>query len=153
MYSEAMTTKERSDYFYEVVNPKLDQLARQICEASAIDDRVLEDCRYEDLLAYYREQTKLGYWHPGLTETVADFTAVHDPNGALPLYRLALEQTRKLELHSYSVLIAMSEALLESGQREQAEACLRDGRAEAFQAGDTECVEQADRVLREMSSS
>lgn len=148
-----MTTEARNNYFLAVINPQLERLARLICEASAIDDEVLDEARYQNLCAYYREQTDAGYWHPGLTETMADFTAVHDAAAALPYYRLALEQARALNLDSHSILISMAEALFESGQLEQAEACLRDGRAEALKAGDADCVEEADRVLRKTSAS
>jgi len=84
---------------------------------------------------------------------MADFKAVHDAAAALPYYRLALQQARELDLGSCSLLISMAEALLKSGQMEQAEACLRDGRAEALKLGDPDCVEEADRILREMSAS
>ncbi len=42
----------------------------------------------------------------------------------------------------------MAQALFKVGQKEQAEACLRDGRAEALRRGDDEYVREADRVLR-----
>ena len=150
---DAMTTKDRNKHFFEVVNPRLDQLARLICEASGMDDQVLGETRYQELYAYYQEQISLGFWHPGLTETIADFTAVHDASAALPYYRLSLEQARELDLDSCSILISMAEALFEAGQKEQAEACLRDGRAEALKSGDNEHVEEADRISREMSAS
>ena len=46
----------------------------------------------------------------------------------------------------------MAKALFEAGQKEQAEASLRDGRAEALQRGDDEYVREADRVLQEASA-
>lgn len=148
-----MTTEERNRHFFEVVNPNLDRLARLICEVSAMEDEVLSETRSQDLFAYYREQTSLGFWHPGLTETMADFTAVHDAAAALPYYRLALEQAHELDLETYSILISTAEALIECGQKEQAEACLRDGRAEALKAGDADSVKEADRIWREMSAA
>lgn len=149
---DAMTTEDRNKHFLAEVNPQLERLAHLICEASAMDDEVLGETRYQDLCAYYQEQISIGFWHPGLAETMGDFTAVHDAAAALPYYRLALEQARRLDLDSCSILISMAEALFESGQREQAEACLRDGRAEALRTGDSECVEEADRISREMSA-
>jgi len=147
-----MTTEDRHRHFFEVINPRLDTLARLICEASAIEDRALEQSRYSDLLAFYEDQVSLGFWHPGLAESVAAFTAVRDASAALPLYQLALEQARSLDDATHTILIAMAEALFEAGQREQAEACLRDGRAEAIRRADQEFVERADRVLRETSA-
>jgi hypothetical protein len=148
-----MTAEERHQHYVEVVNPKLSRLAGLICEASGIDDRVLEQSRYQDLLAFYVEQVGDGCWHPALTESVADFTATRNAAAALPYYQLALEQARELDCDSYTILIAFAEALFEAGQKEQAEACLRDGRAEALQQEDYKYVQDADRVLREMSAS
>ena len=147
-----MTKEERHRHYTEVINPRLDALARLICEESGIDDSVLEQSRYQDLLAFYEEQVGLGYWHPRLVEALADFTASRDAATSLPFYQLALEQARLLDDDTYTVLIAMAEALFEAGQTEQAEACLRDGRAEALRRGDQEYVQEADRVLRETSA-
>ena len=109
-------------------------------------DQVLEELRFADLAKFYREQVRLGYWHPGLTETMADYTAVSDQAASLIYYRVALEQARELGSDSYTILISMAEALFGSGQREQAEACLRDGRAEAARCGDDDYIQEADRV-------
>jgi hypothetical protein len=147
-----MTKEERHRHYMEVINPRLDALAQLICEASGVDDSVLEQSHYQDLLAFYEEQVGLGFWHPRLTEAVADFTASRDAAAALPYYQLALEQARLLDDDSYTVLIAMAETLFETGQTEQAGACLRDGRAEALRRGDHEHVQEADRVLREASA-
>src|SRR5712671_5010369 len=93
----AMTTEQRHRHYKEVINPRLDTLARLICEASGIDDDVLEQSRYQDLLAFYEEQVALGFWHPRLAEAVADFTASRDAAAAVPFYELALEQARLLD--------------------------------------------------------
>jgi hypothetical protein len=144
-----MTTEERHQHYVEVINPQLDALARLICEASGIDDRILDQSRYQDLLAFYTGQVSHGCWHPALTEAVADFTAARDAVAALPYYRLALEQARELACDTHTILIAMAQAFFKVGQKEQAEACLRDGRAEAVRRGDDEYAREADRVLRE----
>ena len=147
-----MTKEERHRHYMDIINPRLDTLARLICEASGIDDSVLEQSRYQDLLSFYEEQVGLGFWHPRLAEAVAYFTASRDAAAALPFYQLALEQARLLDDDTYTVMIAMAETLFETGQTEQAEACLRDGRAEALRRGDHEYVQEADRVLRETSA-
>lgn len=147
-----MTPEERFQHFDEVVNPRLVDLARLICEASGIDDRVLEESRFQDMVFFYEDQVARGDWHPGLTETMADFTAVHDAPAALPYYRLALEQARSLELPVYTILVSMAQALFDTGQTEQAEACLRDGRAEALDHDDQEWVQKADEISREWSA-
>lgn len=118
-----------------------------------MDDQVLGQVRCQELAGFYEEETRRGYWHPSLTETMADFTAVYDAPAALPYYRLALEQARELNLDSYSILIAMAEALAESGLKEQAEACLRDGRNQAQVAGDVDYIKKADSLAREFLSS
>jgi len=150
--SDTMTTEERHRHFFEVVNPRLDTLGRLICEASAIGDHVLGETRYAELLAFYDEQVTLGYWHPGLTESVADFTAARDAAAALPYYVQALDQARALDAETHTILIWMAECLFKLGQREQAEACLRDGRAESVRREETDYVQEADRVLREASA-
>jgi len=147
-----MTTEERHRHYTEVINPRLDELGRLICEASGIGDRVLEESRYQDLLAFYEGQVALGSWHPRLAEAVADFTASRSAEAAIPFYKLALEQARALDDDTHTILIAMAEALFETGRTEQAEAYLRDGRAEALQRGDTEYVQEADRISRETSA-
>ena len=146
-----MTAEERHRYYVEVINPRLDILARLICEASRIEDQVLRTSRYQDLLLFYEEQVGLGFWHPKLAETVADFTAARDAAGALPFYRLALEQAKLLDDEIHTILIAMAQALFDAGQTEQAETCLSDGRAEALRRGDNNCVLRADEVRREFS--
>jgi hypothetical protein len=148
-----VTTEERHRHHFEAVNPQLDRLARRICEASGMGDRVLEQSRYQDLIAFYEEQVKLGHWHPVLTEAVADFTAAWDAAAALPYYRLALDQARMMDAETHTILIWMGQCLFKLGQREQAEAFLRDGRAEALRRGEDEDVREADRVLREASAS
>ena len=147
-----MTTEERHRHHFEAVHPQIDRLARLICEASGIDDRVLAESRFQDLHAFYEEQVRLGYWHPALTEALADFTGSRDVAAALSYYRLALDQARELDSNSHTILIAMAQALFEAGQKEQAEACLRDGRAEALRREDDEYVQKADEILRETSA-
>jgi hypothetical protein len=147
-----MTTEERHDHYTEIIHPRLETLARLICEASAIDDDVLEQSRYEDLMAFYEKHVALGFWHPKLTEAAADFTSSRDAAVAVLFYQLALEQARSLDDDTHTILIAMAETLYEAGRTEQAEACLRDGRAEAIRRGDNEYVQEADRVLREASA-
>ena len=118
-----------------------------------MDDEVLAQSRYQDLLAFYEEQVGLGFWHPSLSETVADFTAAQDDDAAaIPYYRLALEQAHALDDDTHTILIAMAESLFDVGQFEQAEACLRDGRAEAVRRGADDEVQEADRVLRKLSA-
>ena len=117
-----------------------------------MDDEVLRELRYQDLTTFYAEQLSQAYWHPALTESVADFTAVDNPSAALPYYRLALSQAQTLNDRRYTMLISMAEALFDLGQKEQAEACLRDGRQEALSRGDLDYVHEADRVQQEASA-
>ncbi len=147
-----MNAEERHAYYADVIQPQLERFARRICEASGIGDLVLEESRYQDLMDFYEEQVSQACWHPALTESVADFTAVRNPSGALPYYRLALEQARLLNDRAYTILISLAEALLELGQKEQAEACLRDGREQALKAEDLDYVHEADRIQQEASA-
>jgi hypothetical protein len=49
-------------------------------------------------------------------------------------------------------LISLAQQLIELGHREQAEAYLRDGRAEAVRRGDTFWIEDADRLLQKLAA-
>ena len=145
-----MTPEQRHQHYVEVINPRLRHLGAEICNASAIDDEVLHEVAYQNLVSYYDEQVATGFWHPALTEAVGDFTT--DDKAALVYYRRALDEARRLPDRTHSILLCMGERLNWLGQTEQAEACLSDGRAEAVRRGDKDCVEQADRVLKEMTS-
>lgn len=118
-----------------------------------MDDQVLGQVRHQKLAEYYTEETRRGYWHPSLTETLADFTAIHDAAAALPQYKLALKQAEELDLDSYSILISMAAACAECGQKEQAIALLCDGRNQAEEAGDKRAIKQADEIAREFLGS
>lgn len=84
-----MTPEERHCHYVEDIQPRLGTLLSRVCDASGIEDQVLEESRFQDLLAFYEEQ---------------------------------------------------------------AEACLRDGRAEALQRKDFEYVQRADEISRKWSS-
>lgn len=142
-----MTPDQRNKHYVEVINPHLRHLGAEICNASAIDDEVLHEVAYQNLVSFYDEQVATGYWHPALTEAVADFTS--DNVAALVYYRRALDEARLLPDQTQSILLCMAQQLFELGQTEQAEACLADGRAEAIQRGDKDCIEQADRIQKE----
>lgn len=144
-----MTPEERHQHYMEVINPRLRHLGAEICNASAIDDEVLHEVAYQNLVSFYEEQVAAGHWHPSLTESVGDFT--HDAAAALVYYRRALDEARRLPDQTHSILICMAERLHELGQTEQAEACLAEGRMEAIRRGDKDCVEDADRILKEMT--
>jgi hypothetical protein len=122
----------------------------RICDATGIEDEVLEAVAYQNLLSFYEEQAAAGHWHPSFTESVGDFT--HDAAAALVYYRRALDEARRLPDKTHSILICMAQRLHELGQTEQAEACLFDGRAEAVRRGDKDCVADADRIQKEMSA-
>lgn len=142
-----MNSEQRDKYYLEVVSPRLRHLGGRICDATGIDDDVLAEVAYQELVRFYDEQVSAGYWHPSFTESIGDFT--HDAAAALIYYRRALNEARLLHEQTHSILIWMAERLFELRQPEQAEACLREGRAEAVRRGDDHCVEVADRILRE----
>ncbi|MEQ2006733.1 MAG: hypothetical protein ABMA26_08040 [Limisphaerales bacterium] len=144
-----MTPDQRHQHYVEVINPRLQQLGGRICDASGIDDEVLEAVAYQNLVSFYEEQVAAGHWHPSFTESMGDFTT--DDTAALVYYRRALDEARRLPDQTHSILLCMAERLNWLGQMEQAEACLADGRAEAVRRGDNDCIEQADRILKEMT--
>ena len=86
--------------------------------------------------------------HPLLTEAVADYT--DDTAEAVRLYELALAQAQTIpDEPTHTKMISLAERLIELGRKEQAEAYLRDGRAEAARRNDTFWVEDADRLLHQ----
>jgi hypothetical protein len=48
---------------------------------------------------------------------------------------------------THTILIGIGTHLIDMGHREQAEAFIRDARAEALRRGDTDSVEDADKLL------
>jgi len=126
------------------------ELAVAIVNASGAGDDALCDSLCQTLRAYYDEQASLGHSHPFLTEAMADFT--DDPAEAVHLYELALEQARAFpDEPTHTKMISLAQQLIELGRTEQAQAYLRDGRAEAVRHGDTFWIKDADRLLQELA--
>jgi hypothetical protein len=93
----------------------------------------------------------LGHSHPFLTEAMADYT--EDAVEAVRLYELALDQAHSFsDEPTHTKMISLAERLIELGGTEQAEAYLRDGRTEAVDRRDTFWIQEADRLLRELSA-
>jgi hypothetical protein len=129
---------------------RVHELALAITNASEAGDAVLYDSLCQTLRAYYDEQANSGRSHPFLTEAIADYT--DDAAEAVRLYELALEQARTFpDEPTYTKMISLAEHFIGLGRKEQAEAYLRDGRAEAARRGDTFWVEDADRLLHELA--
>ena len=145
-----MTPEQRHQHYVEVINPQLRHVGAEICNASAMDDEVLGAVAYQNLVSFYEEQVAAGHWHPAFTESVGDFT--HDAAAALVYYRRALDEARRLPDRTHSILLCMAERLHELGKTEQAEACLAEGRSDAVRLCDKDCIEQANRILKEMAS-
>ena len=119
--------------------------------ASEADDTALRDHFYQSLLSYHHEHAQSGHSHPFLTEALADFT--EDNATSVTYYRLALQQARTYSNEPlHTKMISLAERLIRLGCREQAEAYLRDGRAEAIRFADADSVEDADRLLRECAN-
>jgi hypothetical protein len=130
---------------------RVHELALAITNASEAGDDALYVSRCQTLRAFYDEQTAAGRFHPFLTEATADYT--DEPLEAVRLYELALEQSRMFPGEpTHTKLICLAEKLVELGRKEQAEAYLRDGRAEAVRHSDTFWIEEAERLLRELST-
>jgi len=127
------------------------ELALAIVNATEAGDEVLMDVQYRNLRAYWDTQASLGRSHPFLTEALADFT--EEPVEAVALYELALAlaQTHSGE-PTYTKMISLAERLIELGRLEQAEACLRDGRAEAIRCRDQHWINDAEELLKQLSA-
>jgi len=143
-----MNPDDRQRHYVQAVWPKLQALGDRICDAEEREDERLIEHGYGELIAFYESQTAAGFWHPGLTEALADFT--EDPAAAVEYYRKALAEARELEEQTHSILIDLAERLIELGELEEAEACLREGHSVAKQAGDADYVGEAERIAREV---
>ena len=115
---------------------RVHELAVAIVNASGADDDALHGSLCQTLRAYYDEQASLGRSHPFLTEAMADYT--DDATEAVRLYELSLEQARTFpDEPTHTKMISLAQQFMELGRTEQAEAYLRDGRAEAVRRADT----------------
>lgn len=140
-----MTPEERELHYFEEIHPRLEELTRWICESSGAQS----DAARRKLEEFHDEQRRAGHWRPWLTEALADF--MKDRAKAAELYRQALEEAKELWEPTQSILISLGATLHELGQTEQAEAFVRDGRAEAQDEGDEFSVEKANRLLRKFA--
>jgi hypothetical protein len=130
---------------------RVHEFAIAIANATQADDDVLNASLCEQLLAYYDEQASLGRSHPFLTEAMADYAA--DAAEAVRFYELSLEQAQAFpDEPTHTKMICLAEQFIELGRTDQAEAYLRDGRAEAVRRGHTFWIEEADRLLRESAN-
>ncbi len=141
-----MTPEDRELHYFEEIHSRLEELTRWICESSGGQS----DAARRKLEEFHDEQRRAGHWHPWLTEALADFTK--DRSKAVDLYKRALEEAKELWEPAQSILISLGATLHELGQTEQAEAFVRDGRAEAQDEGDEYAVEKANRLLREFAN-
>lgn len=130
---------------------RVHELAVAIVNASGAGDDALNDSLCQTLRVYYEEQAKLGRSHPFLTEAMADYT--DDAAEAARLYELSLEQARAFpDEPTHTKMIALARQLIELGRIEQAEAYLRDGRAEAIRRGDTYWIKDANSLLQQFGT-
>ena len=127
---------------------RVGELAADITNATLADDHALAESLYQRLHLYHDEQLEAGRSHPFVIETLADYT--DDPAQALCYYEQALAMSRHMasDEPTHTILIGIGQQLIELGRREQAEAFIRDGRAEALRRGDTDWIENADRLLQ-----
>ena len=128
---------------------RVHELALAIVNATEAGDDALEDSLCQTLRSYFEEQAISGRSHPFLTEAVADYT--HDAAEAVCLYELALEQARAFpDEPTHTKMISLAQRLIELGRGEQAEAYLRDGRAEAIRRKDADWIRDADTLLQQL---
>lgn len=126
---------------------RVHELALSMVNATNTGDAALHETLYQSLLRYHQEQAALGRFHPFLTEALADFT--EDPMESVRYFKLSLEQARGVPNEpTYTKMISLAERLMQLRQFEQAEAFLRDGRAEALLALEPDWVQNADDLMK-----
>jgi len=144
-----MNPEDRDCHYLEVISPKLLELGASLCNATGIDDDVLAEVVYQELVRFHELQAAMGLWHPNLTEAVADFT--RDDRAALGYYQQALAEAAEHGSEAHTINIDMARRLAELGRLEQAEAHAQSGLAEAIRHGDKDYQEQAEELLVEIS--
>lgn len=124
------------------------ELALAITNATLADNDALADSFYQQLLAYHEEMQRAGASHPFLVETLADYT--DDNHEALRIYQRALVMSREWgqEEPTQTILVGMAQRWLELGNKEQAEACLRDGCTEARARGDLDTLKEIEELRK-----
>jgi len=126
---------------------RVHELAVDIVNATEAGDETLCEAKKLALRGYFEERAYLGLPHPFLTEALADYT--DSAAEAVRLYELALRQARECPGEpTHTKMISLATRLVELGRIEQAEAYLRDGRAAADRAGDTDSVREVDDLIR-----
>lgn len=130
---------------------RVHELSVAIVNASQADDVALDASLRQQMQSFFQEQIDLGRSHPFLTEAMADYT--ENSAEATRLYLLALTQARSFpdEL-THTKMISLAERLVEQNRREEAEGFLRDGRAEAVRRNDVFWIQEADRLLAQLSA-
>ena len=131
------------------VREQVQEFALEHTNAFLADDHSLAASLYERFLAYHEEQLAVGRSHPFIVETLADYTQDHAQS--VRYYKQALTMSRQMasDEPTHTILIGIGARLIELGRREQAEAFIRDGRAEAVRREDSFFIEEADRLLNE----
>lgn len=134
------------------VHERVVELSADITNATLADDDALRQSLYQQLLVYYIELTNEGRCHPFVVEILADYT--DDVAESLRYYDQALEMSRQMtsDEPTQTILICIGERLLEMGRREQAEAYLHEGRAEAVRRSDSFWIKEADRLLQDCAN-
>src|SRR5436190_11295170 len=96
------------------------ELALGMVNATGAGDEALCASLYEQLLAYYQEQTSVGRYEPFLTEALADQTL--DAAAAIRYYELSLEQAKQFPGEPvHTKMISLGEELVDIGHIERAE--------------------------------
>lgn len=144
--SVSMTEEERDNYYFEFVHENLTELTAALVEASLEEDEEARASLLEQIKDLHDDLQLEGFWHPYLTEAVAD--TADDLEVRVRFYKTALAQARELGYETHSILIDMAGCLLELGQSEQAEACAEEGLRGALDTEDYDYIMRAEEVLR-----
>ncbi len=121
------------------------QLACDIVNASATNDRAASKAALQRLRRYWQRQEAIGRCHPFLPETVADMSGT--PRGRIALYRYALRLARRINEQRYTILLSLGEVYLERGDRAAATRCFRAAHDNALLHGNREAIADARRAL------
>ena len=123
------------------------QYALDMVNASGRNDTIAGKAAYRRLRRYWRAQEAKGRFHPFIPETVADFT--DRVASRVKLYHHALRLARRMHEQEHTILLALGEQYLQSGNVRAARRCLIAAEADAIRHRDREDARSARKLLKQ----
>lgn len=141
-----MNVRQPPQELYDKVLELTTAIAQPGQGAGDIDSAIASEALSE-LIALFEARQAIGKPDPFLTETMADFTT--NPNEAVRLYRLAIEQCAEFpDEPTYTKRQGLAEQLFELGLIVEAKEELAKARREAFASGDIDAIKELNELAQ-----